>query len=415
MTDKAHAKYGASASERWLACPGSVKLSINAPAQPESQYAEEGTKAHACFEAFMTSGGEFLKTQKALLKNHSKEMVAHAADAYHFVMDEAKKFPGAEVLCETKVDLSFVKEDEFGTVDAAIVELYGTLTVIDFKYGAGILVDPTENSQLIYYALGIAHKYDYEFSKVRIVILQPRAYADDGSTVRIWETDIATLEMWRETFTKGIEACEADEPPLVTGDHCRFCKAITICPELSSKKLREAQVDFDFRDCAPLPRITPVAPQRLENLSATLEALPYIEKWIEAVRAHALHLLEQGHEVPRFKLVPKRSTRQWIDEEKVSAEARKQFGDKAFTKPQLLSPAQLEKAIKDKEWVASNVTRVSSGHTMVSDKDPRPSVSPAKDDFEAIGDPLGDDFDSLPDALPPKQKKLPKHFLAFKQ
>ena len=69
--------------------------------------------------------------------------------------------------CETKVSLEFIEPGMFGTVDAAVAEIFGRLVVIDFKYGAGVAVEPKDNTQMIYYALGIAHEYDYNFTRSR--------------------------------------------------------------------------------------------------------------------------------------------------------------------------------------------------------------------------------------------------------
>ena len=42
MADKPHAILGASSSHRWLACPGSIRLSAGMPGT-SSVYADEGT------------------------------------------------------------------------------------------------------------------------------------------------------------------------------------------------------------------------------------------------------------------------------------------------------------------------------------------------------------------------------------
>ena len=49
LPEKVHATFSPSAAERWIACPGSVKLSENCP-KTTSKYAEEGTLAHALAE-----------------------------------------------------------------------------------------------------------------------------------------------------------------------------------------------------------------------------------------------------------------------------------------------------------------------------------------------------------------------------
>lgn len=372
-TQKAHAKFGASSSERWLACPGSISLSMKAPPGRDSPYAIEGTRGHECLEIFLNNRKNFKSTRAMLIKKYGMEMTEHAADA---ALEIWKRAPSdATLLAETRADLSFVAPDMFGTADAVIVELFGRLTVIDYKYGAGIPVDPESNSQLIYYALGIAHQYDYNFSEVALVIIQPRA-EHPGGPVREWVTTIEHLLEWRAKFELGVKLATATDAPTVTGDWCRFCPAAVICPELSRNALKSAKADFDdSTGTLTLPDV--IAP---DQLGRTLQAMELLETWIEKTRALAFDVLNKGVNVPGYKLVEKRSIRRWIDAEKTTVEARQEFGPAAF-KVELLSPAQLEKIPNAKEWIAERVTAVSSGTTMVAESDKRPAINQITLDF----------------------------------
>lgn len=249
---KAHAKFSASGSERWLNCQGSIHLSSLAPEPVESKYAIEGTRAHEVVELLMR---EYIADRGpesfawSLRKKYPKAMIEHALSFIEDVDQRVQEAVEPEVLAETRVNLEFVEPGMFGTVDAAIVEKFGRLTVIDYKYGAGIWVDAEENSQLIYYALGIAHLYDYDFSEVMIVVNQPRAY-DKKGPIREWLMPIKDLKAWAKKFKLGVKACkEVDkkkiEKHLRSGDWCKFCPAENICPEISNRALRKAQDDFD--------------------------------------------------------------------------------------------------------------------------------------------------------------------------
>jgi hypothetical protein len=369
----AHAKYSPSAADRWLSCPGSIALGLKAPPQPPSKYSEEGTKAHTCLEMFLKNGlDKWEKTKKFLLKTHDKDMVEHA----HFAAETiwAHKPDHAELLCETKVKLDFISKDLSGTVDCAIVELCGVLTVIDFKYGAGYEVEVEENPQLICYALGAAHLYDYDFERVDLMIIQPRI---EGDAVKRHSMSIDHLKDWGKKFEAAIKACEKDDAPLMSGSHCKWCPAKTICPEISDKSLKQAQIDFApiangenmNEPSFPLPS-TLTAPM----LSKVLDAVPKIETWIEAVKDHAFNELKNGVKITGFKLVAKRGTRKWVNPEITETEAAKNFGEAAFTTPEIKSPAQLEK-IAGKEWVNARAVSVSSGETLVAENDPRPAIA----------------------------------------
>ena len=53
--DRAHASLGASSASRWMACPGSVRLSEGMP-NISSDYAREGTAAHELAEMCLRQG-----------------------------------------------------------------------------------------------------------------------------------------------------------------------------------------------------------------------------------------------------------------------------------------------------------------------------------------------------------------------
>lgn len=239
---KAHAKFSASGSERWLNCPGSIALSENAPPQVDSIYAIEGTNAHECLEVVMKNDAS-PAIVKMLKKKYPDNMVRHALAFYDQIVD-LMPFD-SKLLCETKVSLDFVREDMFGTVDSAIVELFGTLWVIDYKYGAGRMVNPEENTQMIYYALGIAHKYDFNFEKVRLAIAQPRIVHKDGF-FRTWDMEVKELMNWEYKFKEGVKAAEDPFAPLKRGRWCFFCPAQSICPAVEVEAFEDAQKDFDL-------------------------------------------------------------------------------------------------------------------------------------------------------------------------
>lgn len=387
--EKEHATYSASGSERWLNCPGSITLSDKAPPQPDGPYAEEGTRAHACLE-FLLKNRKKIKPALALArKKYPEEMIVNALIALDYVARRLQALPGAEVFVETKVKLPVSEPDQGGTCDIIIMDLFGELEVIDYKYGAGVVVSPVENSQAIYYGLSVAHKYDYNFSSVKLTIIQPRA-AVGGEIIRSWDTTIDNLITWRGKFEVGIKACKKPDAKLIPSaeggkDYCRFCPAKIICPAIGTRALARAKIDF-----APLtgevviPKVKTVT---VENLPKILKAADALETWITAIREHAFHLLQRGEKVPGFKLVAKRSSRKWTDQKKAEALAYAQFGNKVFNPKSLFSPAQMEKlGLLEKKFTEGFASSVSSGVTMVPDSDKRLAVCPAIDDFKDDGE-----------------------------
>ena len=176
MSEK-HSKIGASGCERWWQCPGSVALSENVPKVPPSQAALQGTAAHWLAEhCFKKNYKPEVYFDREL--GHPEEGVdpfyvdEDMVDAVQLYLDTIQgviaKSPntkyrgGVEKPCphdfhaiEAKVALTHMDPGAFGTADFVhYSRLNKELTVVDFKYGAGIPVDVINNKQLLYYALG---------------------------------------------------------------------------------------------------------------------------------------------------------------------------------------------------------------------------------------------------------------------
>jgi len=379
--EKKHAKFSASGSDRWLNCPGSMVLSESAPDRPDSEYAKEGTQAHECLELLLKNENQLAAAKRMALKKYPLDMVEYALDAVYWITDRVGE--GEELLCETEVRLDYIEPDMFGTLDAAIVRHFGRLTVIDYKYGSGLAVEPSYNddcnSQLAYYALGIANLYDFNFSEVELVVIQPRAYHESGETVRSAVFPIEKLYEWEQKFKDGVAHCKAKEVTYAAGNWCRFCPAAVICPELKERAMDEAQIVFnDDAGLISLPK------PELIPTGRGLAACDKIEAWIESYRKLAVEMLSKGHEIDGYKLVQKRSVRKWVNSDEVIQEALKRWNMKAFTQPKLLSPKQFEDTIGDKDFVAKNTTKESSGTTLVPSSDKRQAVIPVENVFPEL-------------------------------
>lgn len=243
--ERAHSKFSASGAERWFACPGSVALSEGIPSK-DNEYSLEGTKAHEVLEQILrhyvglrNSGiEEFLFPAP---NGVSDEMLSHGTHAASFIMKLAAKAPEAPVMVEERVYLDFLHPEAFGTIDVSIVEHFGTLHVLDYKYGMS-LVSPKENLQFLFYALAIAHKWDWNFERVRMWTLQPRVKGFDGYT--FWDISIKELRAYVPIFKAAIDRIERFPNELKEGDHCHWCKAKKICPLKMQTKLREARTIF---------------------------------------------------------------------------------------------------------------------------------------------------------------------------
>lgn len=131
----------------------------------------------------------------------------------------------------------------FGTFDAAVVDHFGTLHVMDYKYGMG-LVSPKENLQMVSYGMGLAHRYDWNFKRVRLWIIQPRTKGYDGPVY--WEISARELQEYVPRFVQAAKRVEQEPETFVEGSHCRWCEAKSVCP-LKLKQRAKNMIDVFTR------------------------------------------------------------------------------------------------------------------------------------------------------------------------
>lgn len=229
--ERAHSKFSASGAERWIMCSGSVELSEGLP-DTTSDASLEGTLAHEFLEGELKG---YLSGRMVSLKYPDPSMGMHVRSVAKFIAGEWRKRPSSDLRVESRVYLSHIHPEMFGTLDAAILDWFGTLHVYDFKYGKH-MVSPEENLQMIFYALAMAHEFHWNFQRVRLCIAQPRVSGYDGPSY--WEITIEQLRRYEKIFRDGVKKVET-KPEFKEGEWCFFCKAKKICP-LKRKNKEEA-------------------------------------------------------------------------------------------------------------------------------------------------------------------------------
>lgn len=371
MTETVHSKIGASSMYRWSKCPGSVGLSEGLP-NVQSKYAEEGTRAHEIAAQVLISDA-----WPKDVDSETKEAVQLYVDT---VLSDLLVSPG-DMQVEVKFDLSELYPNLFGTADCQIYHpTEKLLRVYDYKHGQGISVEVEANPQLMYYGLGAMLRMRAPCKEVELIIVQPRCPHPKGQ-VRRWRFKAVEIMDFIADLVDFAKETENPNAALVPGDHCQFCPARGICPALQEKALTAAKNEFSN-----------VGPYDPKKLSDVLKLLPVIETWVKGVREFAYGEAEHGRCPPGFKLVQKRATRKWKDEDRAAIALMESFGVKSeqiFDEAPLKSPAQVEKLLpKDKKpELARLVVAESSGLTLVEESDPREAViKDAKSEFSLLTD-----------------------------
>lgn len=363
--DRAHSRLSASGSHRWMECSGSVRMEEPFPDET-SPHAAEGTAAHELFEAILRNDGQV--PDDALYAPHAAgydtgEMVKNLREGVDYVRNqEGAKF------YEERVSLEALDPpcDMFGTVDVAIWNAgTGVLEILDLKYGQGVVVDPVENSQLMYYALGMILRLRVRPEIIRVTVFQPRA---GEPAIRSWEFDWERLKQFKTDLLDRANATLDPEAPLAVGDHCRWCKAKAVCPAQHQFALEVAQVEFDVADREPaMPAVEGLT---ADQIGLILERAKLVEDWLKAVREYAHSAIEAGGEVPGWKLVAGRRSRSWVDEAAAEAWLRQRFKVGEILPRKLVSPAQAEKLVKDR-------ARLEIPEEMILVSDGAPKLAPA--------------------------------------
>ena len=101
------------------------------------------------------------------------------------------------VLIEQRLDYSEYVEEGFGTGDCVIIG-DGTLHIVDYKHGRGVLVEADDNPQMKLYALGALELFDciYDIDTVSMTIYQPDAPTSALSPFRRRNSTSGPIRFW---------------------------------------------------------------------------------------------------------------------------------------------------------------------------------------------------------------------------
>lgn len=372
MPPKAHAILSASSSHRWLNCPPSARL-CETYEDKGSDYAAEGTDAHSLCEYKLRKAlGMCTVDPSEHLTWYSEEMedCSNGYAAYILELVEAAKETCADpvVLIEQRVDFSRWVEQGFGTSDAIIIS-DGTLRVIDYKHGLGVLVEADNNPQMMCYALGALELFDaiYDIDNVAMTVYQPRR-----QNISTFEMSKDDLYRWAEEVLKPTaELAFAGDGNFLCGEWCGFCKAKHECRARAEANLLLAQYDFKL-------------PPLLEDseIEVILSRADQLVSWVNDIKEYALQQAISGKDWTGFKLVEGRSNRRYTDEAAVTQAVtnagfdpyeRKLLGITAMQK--LLGKSRFE------ELLSAYIEKPQGKPTLVPESDKRPVMNNAKTDF----------------------------------
>lgn len=370
-----HALLGASGAARWLACTPSARLEETLP-EKTSEYAEEGRLAHEIAElklrkAFVEPMGvrafnNRLKKFKAH-ELYQEEMLKHTDTYLEYVQELVHGFDSPPYIAvEKRVDYSEYVPEGFGTADCIIIG-GSTMYVIDFKYGKGVSVSAENNPQMMLYALGAYEAYNflYPIETVKMAIVQPRL-----NDISEFEISINDLLYWATNTVMGAaEKAWTGKGEFVPGEHCRFCRAKSLC---------RARSEFNLE----LEKYEGMKPPLISNdeVGKILAVAQDLAKWVKDLEEYALAECLAGNEIPGWKAVEGRSIRQFTDQEQAFNVLVQHGIEEAMLyerKPITLSATEkLVGKKKFNELLASFVDKPPGKPALVPESDKREPIKP---------------------------------------
>ena len=353
---------GGSTAKRVINCPGSVALVQKMPPQPPSVHADTGTLLHNTIATILEgdkSPEEFLGATYNGIELTEDLMERKLLPAL-MALDEIDPDKEMEYAVEQVVGFGNLLPGVFGSADL-VGRLGDRAVLLDWKFGDGVAVEAVENPQGLFYCAAALHtaatKWAFAGAKeVEIIIVQP-------PLVKRWVTTIERVKQFEADLILAVRAAEQPDAPLKAGDHCRWCRAKAVCPEVTGAVARANR--------------TALRTINVDQMADLLDQARTLETWIDDLRGLAQRMIEDGVEVPGWKVVPKRATRKWTDDKQaLTALAEAGLTVEQMTDTSIKSPAQMEKVLKKHNIPMPDdlVVAVSTGNTLAPADDPRPAV-----------------------------------------
>ena len=379
---RAHAEITASGSHRWIACPPSVQLEKQFP-DTTSEAAREGTLAHEICEIkarvkfFQKSDTGYMAKNVATRELNKlrkdplfdDEMEGHADDYVQELDLLALGFDTRpNIYLETRLDLSDWIPDGFGTADCIMVT-DDRLLIADFKYGKGVRVEAENNTQMQLYALGAWKKFSliYDIRRITMVIIQPRLSVNPS----VWDTSTEELLGFGQYAKQRAQMAAAGEGEFNPGEEqCRFCRARQQC---------RARADYNIR--MAFSGVVGQLPPLISNaeVGEYLEKGEDVARWLKDLQDYALSACLAGDEIPGYKAVEDRGSRDWTDQD-AAFKALQASGvpETMMYERKALTLAALEKVVGKKAFadaVGEYVEKKPGKPALVKASDKRPAIT----------------------------------------
>ena len=419
-----HSRYSPSKLKRILGCPGYLNKIAGLPRQPSGVHAMRGSIAHFLAERCIHRGtdaieyvdhwGWYLSGSRA---SDGKRVISiqktpptgnpedfdlltqidvDMCSAVQVYVDEIRRVRSlvyavgqANYLVEQRLDLSWLIDGMFGTADHIAWLPLDTLYVDDYKNGHGVV--EVDDPQFEAYALGALGEHNERMIEtIDIGVTQPNAVHCDGPVRRL-RMSAEELYAWGYDVLKpGIEKTKDPDAPCIPGSWCTWCEAkqAGTCDEY---RQQTANVMFSAGVPAAAAGIVLPDPKSMtgEQLREAIRFADLLKEWISEVRSEGFDRLDKNHidPPPGYKLAPGRVSRKFKDLDKVVGMLTLHQSipfDELYTKPEVLSVAQVEKVVKRHKFdpkilLKDHIEIIPGNRILVEEKDPREKLQSRAD------------------------------------
>lgn len=376
--ERAHARFSASGSAKWLACPASITVEQNYPESKSSVFAQEGTRAHELADLCLKNSQDPYTWVGKELEGGivDKDMAMYVEQYIEYISDIKESFIKPMVMYEQRVDYTNLCPEGFGTLDSAIIDIDSRRChIFDLKYGKGVKVEAEGNTQAMMYASGLLNEMalfgDDLFDYFHIHICQPRLYHFDE-----WVISVKELVTWQQNVHNAVELALSDNPPYnPTEKGCMWCKAKADCRALKEKI--EADNIAMFSNLEEPNLLTP------EEQSKILANKSLIISFLSAIEDKAIETLESGGTFPGFKMIEGRTTTKW--KEGAEEKLKELYDEDALYNKKFIGITEAKKVL-EKEHVAEFTYKAPGSPKLVHESVKGEPIKYVGDMFDVVED-----------------------------
>lgn len=394
-----HSRISPSKLESAALCAGMVNATAHIVRLP-NEFAAEGTMLHDIAATSLELDVEPFDFvgQHRVVDGFKFEVTDDLVECMVEGLDWAREQPG-ELFVERRVLLDPHMPGQSGVTDIAIVHEtpeFVRVTIMDWKFGIGILVPVVGNYQIRAYGIGF---YETVLKPLGVIpdewvfiIEQPRA--PGGSRFYApWVITHDELMSFASVMRRIQEAADDPNAPRVAGKkQCGFCEAKMQpggCPTYEKFMVQLITESLDGTDTATLSA---------EHRSFLVMHQDMVKTWFSNLVASTTVDAVAGRPTPGLKAIEgNQGRRKWGDQEFVQEVLIDILDEDAFNK-KLISPTQAEKVLKPGRkrsghpatWKALQkvITRDAALPILVLESDPRPAMKSVDDKFDDNEDEL---------------------------